>query len=124
MQVELVAYSIRRVLEDKIGAKVYPTYPPRDASSFDASLGDDYHKYIVFTQAVEVISKQSGATLRFYLYYRNKRTIGLPEFSSCEFGIFTGRFFTSLFKHHIEDMDDAEFADKVCEDILKTVETI
>lgn len=124
MQLELVAYSIRKVIEEKTGAKVYPTYPPRDASCFDTSLGEDYHKYIVFTQAVEVVSKNSGATLRFYLYYRNKRTVGLPEFSSCEFGIFTGKFFTSLFKEHINSMSESEFAQLVVDKAIEVIGSI
>ena len=124
MQLELVMYSIRRLLEGKTGAKVYATYPPKDSTCFGPNAGDDYHKFIVYTQAIEFISKLSGAKVRMYLYYRNKLTKGYPEFSSCEFGLFTGRFFTSLFKEHINNMTEAEFAQLVGDKIIDAINAI
>lgn len=124
MQLELVMYSIRRLVESKTGAKVYATYPPKDSACFGSNAGENYHNFIVYTQAIEFNSKTSGAKVRMYLYYRNKLTQGYPEFSSCEFGVFTGRNFTSLFKEHLFSKTEAEFAQMIGDKIIETIETI
>lgn len=124
MQLELVMYSIRKLVESKTGAACYATYPPKDSSYFGNQVGSDYHKFIIFTQVFEFISKSTGMTAKLYLYYRNKRTIGIPEFSSCEFGMFTGKAFVSLFKLHIDALSEKEFAQLVVDEIIKTIESI
>lgn len=124
MQLELVMYAIRTALENKVNAKVFPTYPPKDSTCFDNTVGDSYHKFIIFTQAIEVLSKNTGDTVRLYLYYRNRLTQGYPEFSSCEFGIFIGKSFTSLFKEHINSMNEADFAQLIVDKIVSAIETI
>ena len=106
--VDIIAYSIRRSLEQCFpGIACYATYPPKDSSCFYSSLGADYHKYIIFTQLYCVDN------FKIYLYYRNKRTQGVPEFSSCEAGMFFGKSFQPLFKEHIEQLDAADFAQVV-----------
>lgn len=123
MQLELVMYSIRKLVESKTNAACFATYPPKDSTCFGSQAGPDYHKYIMFTQVFEFTNKQ-GMTVRCYLYYRNKRTRSLPEFSSCEYGIFTGPQFVSLFKIHIEDLDDKSFAQLVADKVIESIENI
>lgn len=124
MQLELVMYSIRKLVEGKTGATCYATYPPKDSSCFGNQVGSDYHKFIIFTQAFEFVSKSTGMTVKLYLYYRNKRTKGIPEFSSCELGMFTGKAFVSLFKTHIDALSDKEFAQLIADAVINTIETI
>lgn len=124
MQLELVMYSIRRLVEVKTGAACYSTYPPKDSSCFSNATGSDYHKFIIFTQMFEFVSKSTGLPVKLYLYYRNKRTSGIPEFSSCEFGMFTGKAFVSLFKEHINDLSEQAFAQLVADAVINTIETI
>ena len=99
MQLELVMYTIRKLVESKTSAVCFATYPPKDSTCFGSQVGSDYHRFIMFTQVFEFQSK-TGLTVKLYLYYRNKRTRGYPEFSSCELGMFTGNCFVSLFKEH------------------------
>lgn len=123
MQLELIMYSIRKLVEAKTNAACFATYPPKDSSCFGSQVGPDYHRYIMFTQVFEFTTSQ-GLTVKAYLYYRNKRTQGYPEFSSCEFGCFTGKQFVSLFKIHIEDLDDKTFAQTVADKVIETIENI
>ena len=123
MQLELVMYTIRRLIEDQTSAKCYATYPPKDSTCFGSQAGADYHKFIIFTQVIEFTSKV-GLPVRLYLYYRNKRTKGLPEFSSCELGMFTGKVFVSLFKEHIEQLSEREFAQTIADKTIAAIESI
>lgn len=126
MQLELVMYSIRKLVEAKTGASVFATYPPKDSKCFNSPhniVGDDYHRFIMFTQVFE-FNNASNIPVKAYLYYRNKRTHGYPEFSSCEFGIFIGNTFTSLFKEHIEYKDEKTFAQLIADKIINIIETI
>lgn len=123
MQLELIMYAIRRVVEDKTGAQCFATYPPKDSTCFGSQAGADYHRFIMFTQVFEVQSN-TGLTVKFYLYYRNKRTRNYPEFSSCEFGMFTGNAFVSLFKEHIDQKSEDAFAQLVTDKIIETIKNI
>jgi hypothetical protein len=58
------------------------------------------------------------------LYYRNKRTKGTPEFSSCELGTFTGKVFVSLFKEHIEQLSERDFAELISNKTISAIESI
>lgn len=123
MQLELVMYTIRRVVEEKTGAQCFATYPPKDSNCFGSQAGSDYHRFIMFTQVFEFQSK-TGLTVKFYLYYRNKRTRGYPEFSSCELGMFTGNVFVSLFKEHIEQLSEKEFAELISDKVINAIESV
>lgn len=125
MQLELIMYTIRKLVEGKAGVTFEATYPPKDSSSFSNANGSDYHKFIIYTQRITGCSIH-GQSCTLYLFYRNKRTDngGSPVFSSCEFGMFSGKQFVSLFKHHIEQADgtvltEAQFAQTVADDIIK-----
>lgn len=123
MQLELVMYSIRKLVESKTNASCFATYPPKDSTCFGNQVGTDYHRFIMFTQVFE-FNNASNIPVKAYLYYRNKRTHGYPEFSSCEFGIFIGNTFTSLFKEHIEYKDEKTFAQLIADKIINIIETI
>lgn len=124
MQLELIMYSIRKLVELKGGASCFATYPPKDSTCFGSQAGADYHKFIIFTQVFEYMNS-SGIPVKLYLYYRNKRTRGVPEFSSCELGVFTGKAFTSLFKEHYENFKtEAEFAQAISDKILNIIGTV
>lgn len=123
MQLELIAYSIRKLVESKTSSKCFSTYPPKDSTCFGSQAGSDYHKFIIFTQCFEFTSK-TGLPIRLYLYYRNKRTKGLPEFSSCELGMFTGKVFVSLFKEHIEQLSEREFAQTIADKTIAAIESV
>lgn len=123
MQLELVMYSIRKLVESKTNAVCFATYPPKDSTCFGSQVGLDYHRFIMFTQVFEFQSK-TGLTVKLYLYYRNKRTRGYPEFSSCELGMFTGNCFVSLFKEHIEQLTEKEFAQLIADEVIEAIESI
>lgn len=123
MQLELVMYSIRKLVESKTNAVCFATYPPKDSTCFGSQVGSDYHRFIMFTQVFEFQSK-TGLTVKLYLYYRNKRTRGYPEFSSCELGMFTGNCFVSLFKEHIEQLTEKEFAQLIADEVIEAIESI
>ena len=123
MQLELVMYSIRKLVESKTNAVCFATYPPKDSTCFGSQVGLDYHRFIMFTQVFEFQSK-TGLTVKLYLYYRNKRTRGYPEFSSCELGMFTGNVFVSLFKEHIEQLTEKEFAQLIADKVIAAIESI
>lgn len=127
MQLELVAFTIRKVVEGQSQAKFNATYAPKDSKCFAPTCGSDYHKFIVFTQHISNVQIQ-GQDVPLYLYYRNKRTANgeLPEFSSCECGFFSGGHFVSLFKEHIAIADDnvltdAGFAKLVAQNVLDII---
>lgn len=128
MQLELVMYSIRKLIENKTAAEFNATYGPKDSKCFGTQCGNDYHKFIVYTQRISNV-KVHGVDTVLYLYYRNKRTqnSSTPVFSSCECGVFTGSMFVSLFKEHIEQDDgtvltDAQFAQTVADKILNLLD--
>lgn len=123
MQLELVMYSIRKLVESKTSVSCFATYPPKDSTCFGSQVGSDYHRFIMFTQVFEFQSK-TGLTVKLYLYYRNKRTRGYPEFSSCELGMFTGNCFVSLFKEHIEQLTEKEFAQLIADKVIAAIESI
>lgn len=123
MQLELVMYSIRKLVESKTNAVCFATYPPKDSTCFGSQVGSDYHRFIMFTQVFEFQSK-TGLTVKLYLYYRNKRTRGYPEFSSCELGMFTGNCFVPLFKEHIEQLTEKEFAQLIADKVIAAIESI
>lgn len=123
MLLELIMYSVRKIVESKTGAKCYSTYPPKDSTCFGTQVGDDYHKFIIFTQCFEFTTKV-GLPIKFYLYYRNKRTKGTPEFSSCELGMFTGKLFVSLFKEHIEQLSERDFAQLIADKTIEAIESV
>ena len=123
MQLESVMYSIRKLVESKTNAVCFATYPPKDSTCFGSQVGSDYHRFIMFTQVFEFQSK-TGLTVKLYLYYRNKRTRGYPEFSSCELGMFTGNCFVSLFKEHIEQLTEKEFAQLIADKVIEAIESI
>ena len=123
MQLELVMYSIRKLVESKTSASCFAIYPPNDSTCFGNQVGSDYHRFIMFTQVFEFQSK-TGLTVKLYLYYRNKRTRGYPEFSSCELGMFTGNCFVSLFKEHIEQLTEKEFAQLIADKVIAAIESI
>lgn len=123
MQLELVMYSIRKLVEAKTGAACFATYPPKDSTCFGSQAGNDYHRFIMFTQVFEFTSK-TGLPIKLYLYYRNKRTRGYPEFSSCELGMFTGSAFVSLFKEHIEQLTEKDFAQLIADKVIAAIESI
>ena len=123
MQLELVMYSIRKLVESKTNASCFATYPPKDSTCFGSQVGSDYHRFIMFTQVFEFQSK-TGLTVKLYSYYRNKRTRGYPEFSSCELGMFTGNCFVSLFKEHIEQLTEKEFAQLIADKVIAAIESI
>lgn len=118
MQLELVMYTIRKLLESKLGAEVHATYPPKNSDCFNPSCGEDYHNFIIYTQKISGISKSGMGPITLYLYYRNKRTVGEPEFSSCECGMFIGKRFSPLFKEHIAQLSEAEFAQIIVDKII------
>lgn len=123
MRLEALMCVVREYIVDQTGCTCYATYPPKDSKCFGSQAGDDYHKFIIFTQCFEVISS-TGLPVKFYLYYRNKRTKTIPEFSSCEFGMFTGNNFTSLFKEHINVMSEKEFSALVTGKIIDIIKNI
>ena len=128
MQLELVMYSIRKLIENKTSAEITATYGPKDSSCFMPTYGNDYHKFIIYTQRIANV-KVHGSAIVLYLFYRNKRTPNgaLPVFSSCECGLFNGPAFVPLFKEHIEQDDgtvltDAQFAQTVADKILNLLD--
>ena len=123
MQLELVMYSIRKLVESKTLSACHATYPPKDSTCFGSQVGSDYHRFIMFTQVFEFMSK-TGLPVKLYLYYRNKRTRSYPEFSSCELGMFTGNCFVPLFKEHIDQKTEQEFAQLIADKVIAAIESI
>lgn len=127
MELELVAYAIKKTVEGQSSAKFLATYGPEDSKCFSQARGNNYHKFIVFTQRITVgqTSVSTPVVGDLYLYYRNRVTLNgdSPVFSSCECGYFSGGKFISLFKHHITDdtgitLSDPDFAKLVATSIL------
>ncbi len=128
--VELIAATVRMLLE-KRGYHVFPTYPPETKSAhlFGQDKNAMYVRVICLTQR---ITDGDPYTHDYYLFFRNKITKrgDVPEFSSAEFGWFdsnNGNNFVSIFKIHKQDADgdvieDKDYATMIVERIVDKLE--
>jgi len=117
--VDLITYIIGKDFRNH-GAVTYYTSRPDSLSFANQEVSSGYASYIIFTMRVDYKDRS------FYLYFRNTRTKcgEVPQFSSCELVKFEGGNAISLFKIHVDSLDDISFARVVSEEALKYLQEV